>query len=668
MPQQVVDPVKTPVVEANPFYKYSASLNLLQQVSKMTSNPNRVTVTKHLNDAWAECQGTLEGRQMFWSVVMSFGDITNREHNLFRKKKMKNVDQGGNSLRKVFLYCLEWMSKNHSTQFYKFLPILGEYYNLGAMTMFNIVWTDRFKGNAVDSVKITIDKDKLTDYIAQVLSNAHTLDVERKLWAKWLWRIPTSGKRTHNRTVTEKGLISMQKKFGPDVKVGTVVKVSSNKQGFTRAKDKEILECITLLSNKMGWYIKTYEHNQNFVGYKKFRSTWLEETEAHLFSSQKIRAFGENEFIDWIDVQPSGARYNVQRRLFNSVNGKLVSTGKWINHQGIDIAVFYQKWLDDKEIAQKNLRSLTDEEKAQLKKESPDVLKKIEKQAKVNTGAETLLDNVAKLFSGGDAQSLDVVCHSILSKVKIEVPVMVTVDTSSSMSSRSCVHNGISFSACDMARLAATTFMLKNPDPDLTDMFINYESDARVIVKGGNAERGSRNSFMTTNSVKVDWVTDKTKSFLENYRNVCSLLPASGGTTRICAIAEELKRWVEQDPAYRLQRIDQVMKYKVFLVISDGDFNNAGSPAQSLMQFKQHMLQWFGWDGLVVVWDVKAGGIDQGNKFESIPNVIHYGGVNAGILNQIFCNISDYQLIDIYTPLQSIYKSNRYEPVRQLVR
>lgn len=95
-------------------------------------------------------------------------------------------------------------------------------------------------------------------------------------------------------------------------------------------------------------------------------------------------------------------------------------------------------------------------------------------------------------------------------------------------------------------------------------------------------------------------------------------------------------------------------------------FNSHSVPSQTISDFKSKMRQWFGWEGVVVIWDVNMS-VNQKSHFEGLPNVIHYIGFNAGIVNQIFCNLHDLDIIDVYTSLQTIQRSNRYQPVQELV-
>ena len=89
------------------------------------------------------------------------------------------------------------------------------------------------------------------------------------------------------------------------------------------------------------------------------------------------------------------------------------------------------------------------------------------------------------------------------------------------------------------------------------------------------------------------------------------------------------------------------------------------------MQFMNKMRQ-LGWNGVVVVWDVKQGAGDNhlsqyGDKFANVPNCIHYYGYNLGIINQIFTNIHDLDVIDVYQDLKSLYASNRYQLIKENV-
>jgi hypothetical protein len=79
------------------------------------------------------------------------------------------------------------------------------------------------------------------------------------------------------------------------------------------------------------------------------------------------------------------------------------------------------------------------------------------------------------------------------------------------------------------------------------------------------------------------------------------------------------------------------------------------------------MRQIAGWEGVVVIFDVCSTSTRETSKFDGVENVIHFLGWNLGAVNSIFSKIHDLDVIDIYTPLKSLWLSNRYELVRKNV-
>ena len=105
-------------VNENPFYGLSATLDMFQQLPKVNNPSNNIEVDRYLNAAWSEIQALpngdrkLQAVEIFYSILFSIGDIANRQHNFFGQSK---VDGGGNSLRKTFRYCLDWILRQDST-------------------------------------------------------------------------------------------------------------------------------------------------------------------------------------------------------------------------------------------------------------------------------------------------------------------------------------------------------------------------------------------------------------------------------------------------------------------------------------------------------------------------------------------------------------------------
>lgn len=660
--------IKTPVQKAvaeNPFYGMRATLNMAQQLPKLGDNSTAGQINSYLDAAWAECKGSKEKRELFFILIFSIGDIQNREHNIFRKKGIKDVDGGGVSARKAFAHCLQWIVSRVPNQFYSLLPVIGEYYNLDGM-MFYEIKTDRYKGNVKEVLKLEVDMDKVTDYIASVLLNPKTSENDKKLWAKWLWHVPTT-KRQKKFVVTEIGLKSVRRKYGNHYNVGDVVKGTRQKQSATQGKDNWTLNNIHLLSKKMNWEVVKYAHNVNYVGYKAFKKQYLADSEATMFSSHKIKDLDKQELLNWFDQLPSGARFRTQTRLLEKDGSTLKPRDKWINKQGLNIGTIYLEWMKSKEKAQEALRSLSTEQKEKLAKEDSKELKKMEKAAKVNTGAETMLDIVSNFFKAVySSKEVDLIADQLLRMMNLEVPVLVIADISGSMGSASVVHKDVRFTAQRMAQLLVTIFLLKNPDQELQQMFIRFDSDSEVITTGESTTASGNNRFMATRQTVVRQLVDSTKPFSWNYNNIGQYVIARG-STRFDTVAIRLKEWVDSDPNTKSIKIEQINKYPVFLVASDGDMNNMYNAAQSVAQFQMQMRQWFGWEGVVVIWDCKEASRHDENKFEGLENVIYYGGVNTSIVNTIFKNIHDLDIVDVYTPLKSMHLSNRYAPVKELV-
>ena len=93
----------------NPFFGLSNCLDVF--------NSNISVSTIKLDEAWKEVKDSKEKREMFFSLLFSIGDITNRQHNIFNGKK----DSGGNADRESFETIINWIWKNHPYQFTKFL-------------------------------------------------------------------------------------------------------------------------------------------------------------------------------------------------------------------------------------------------------------------------------------------------------------------------------------------------------------------------------------------------------------------------------------------------------------------------------------------------------------------------------------------------------------------
>ena len=427
-----------------------------------------------------------------------------------------------------------------------------------------------------------------------------------------------------------------------------------------------------VLSEIMNWEMRKHARNIEFVGLKQFKKKYNKTLESVLFSTKRIAGLDKEQFFKLLDSAPAGARYRIQRRL---MDGNGVSKNKWFNKKTKDdLSVWFKDWESFKEQAQDKERKITEELRTRgvtfnalldgnigmMDMETQELVKELEetkKKAKVNVGGSSLFDEIDSLLKGrGD----DKLIHSMLNKIKFDVPVLVVADCSGSMSR----HQNLPI---NIARLLATVTMLKNPSNEVDNLLIGFGTSCDIWEDGVQAVEKT-NRFMTGKTVVVDKIVDRTKPFTENFQQVSKLLHPIYGGTDLTTVSRSLTGWVKNDPDLKQVRMEQLQMYPVIVVISDGEFNSHwGDPAMSLNAFMHDMKQ-IGWEGIVVVWDVERGDdiLRRGqDKLEGIENVFHYYGYNLGIINQIFANLHDLDVIDVYTELKSIWKSNRYEVIRE---
>lgn len=632
---QVVNTIKSKMQQKaaeNPFYGKSALLHLMQQSTK------KVGLQTALNNAWNECKNDKTLREMFFVIVFSIGDITNRQHNIFGKKK---VDNGGNSLRTQFMDCMKWIAKTCPEQYHQFLSndLFRQY-----SCLFNVLGTQvrTKKGSKAVTEVINmldgVDRTKVAEYVAKIIRSANP--VEKAIIAKWLVNPRTS------------------KRQGRDHKTGQK-KGTRNLQTATKELAGVRIGFYIELSKIMNWEMKKHKHNIQFVGLAAWKKEYNGELESVLFSSQKIKEFDKVQFANWLNTLPSGARYRVRRRLLGE---KDALKGKWQSNFGGDMGTWFLEWERSKDVAQEEQRKLEEQvRQGDTSAETKEKLAKVKKEAKVTTGGETLFSAFEKILTGRMTPTeFNQSAQSILDKVKFEVPVLVIADRSGSMTSNS---GGLPMK---MAQLATTMAMLKNPSDELDNVVVTFGSDAEFFTDNSKGTQ-QQNRFMKGQSVKINRLVDRTADFITNLNTVSTVVRGMNEGTHFNTVAKAFKKWLDSsaDETEKLLRREMIQAYPVFLVMSDGDLNNSGDATSSMAQFQQDMLQWFGWNGVVVVWNVSTDNAPRTDHFQGLQNVIHYFGFNAGIVNTIFSKIHDLDLIDIFTPLKSLHESNRYDLVKQ---
>lgn len=629
--------MKMSQVKENIFYNKRELLELLQSVNVLKPDTLKyVQVESLLNKAHASIQ-TREDAQLFYSIIFSFGDIQNREHNIFAGKK---TDKGGESLRKFFIYAVKWMAKNQFKQFVEFIPLISEYTNFENLWYYQV----RTKGKKIiDTISIIDKKNEdlvlksVVNYLTNVISSSKTNDETHQLIAKFLNK-PRFSKRG-----------SGDKKY--------------KMQDVTFAKEVFELKLAELLSESLGWEVTQYKGNKRFFGLEKYKAKYNQEQAEVLFSTGRIKEFTKQQFMDWLDKIPSTARFHVQRMIIDKDNKNVEKWG--------ELGTWYKQWIDNKSKAAQIVRDL--ETKAvvdgNLTIDEEKLLATKKKESKVTTGARDFLDLISSFYKNKNNQKeLDLVAQQLLAKITLEVPILTIADISGSMNYRSLTINGVNMFPRDLAGLFATLFLAKNPHTNTSkgDLLIRFDDRCDILYTGSNQTVRGENKFMANKTKKVDRLYNTKESFIENWKAIDKYMLARNGT-HLTALSTGLKQWVDQDLNDKAGRIEMIQSYPVWLIISDGDLNNSGNAKESIMQFKQQMKQWFGWDGVLVIWDMKTGEEVKNKKFEDVENVMYFPSLNIQTLTQVFTKIHDLDVIDIYTPLNSLFQSNRYDAVKAKV-
>ena len=100
-----------------------------------------------------------------------------------------------------------------------------------------------------------------------------------------------------------------------------------------------------------------------------------------------------------------------------------------------------------------------------------------------------------------------------------------------------------------------------------------------------------------------------------------------------------------------------------------GELNSCSNPASSLEQFFVKAEEMLGFRPYLILIDIDHNlmpGRFKADKFAGIENVMYIPS-NPAMIEQILTNFKDMEIFDVYTPLLSLYRSNRYALIRQNV-
>lgn len=598
----------------NPFYGLRNCLTLFQSTGGSIN-------TTLLDACWNEVKNDKQKKEMFFSLLFSIGDITARQHNIFGNIKR---DSGGNANREGFYVAFEWLKEKHFNQFVKFLNagLFNEY------TCFDLLFKSRVqtKGSKVlrvfDIFSVASYRKALAEYIYAVVNGTNAFN--KHLVAKFL-TIPRMSKR------------SGHKQMLPETR-----RVMENKSKF-------LME----LSNLVGWEYEDKPNYINFTGYRAWRKDYNKELESVMFSTGEILKLDKTEFLNWFDRLPAQARFRVKNRI-------LYSKTKDEEQKWTGLKAWYEEWEKYKTEKQAEQRVLEEKvRQGQASIEDKEKLEKVKKQAKVNVGA-TNFNELYKEICNGSVDNLKL--ESFMNKVNLPYNSLVIVDDSGSM-------RGAPF---NFATFIAAACLIKNPDDDGRNLlgFFNSTSHWHSYIDASFSR--TPNSIMrgTVAKIQPKPFVDPHKSFIDNFMTINEFCTASfrGGCTNISSIPEGLNTHCKMNP----QVLDALKAYPVWTIISDGEWNNLRSPEASINDFMRKCENYFGFRPFIVAIDIVNDwyGPDRltgrADRFSGIDNMIYIPS-NPAQIEQFLTNFKDMDVFDVYTPLQSLYRSNRYDLVRNNV-
>ena len=593
----------------NPFYGLKNCLSLFQ-------DNNKALDTRVLDACWNEVKDNKEKKEMFFSLLFSIGDITSRQHNIFKGIKR---DNGGNANREAFYNIIIWLKDKHFKQFVTFLHagVFNEY------SCFDMLFRSRVQTKGTNVVKvydIFADKkyrDTLCEYIYKIVNGNDNF--AKLLVAKFL-TIPRLSKRKGHKKMLD-----------------ATKSVMLHKTNF-----------IVELSALMGWET-TSNGYYSFKGYREWRKEYNKDLESVIFSSGSIFDMKKDQFLNWFDKLPAQARFRVKNRILYSKNAD--ETFKYSTLQS-----WYKEWETYKLSKQAEQRVLEEKvRQGQASNEDKEKLEKVKKEAKVNVGAVNFEELYKEICMGRvDALKLE----AFMNKVNLPYNSLVIIDDSGSMS-------GAPF---NFASFIAAVCLCKNPDDDARNLigFFNTRSHWHSFIDSTSRPTANRLLRSEIAKVKSEPLVDPTKSFIENFSRINYFCRSvfQGGGTYINQIPIGLANACERNP----EILDALQNYPVWTIISDGEWNSLSSPEASMNDFMRQCERLLGFKPFIVAIDTQLGW-RSGNptdRFSGIDNMI-YIPANVAQIEQFLTNFKDMDTFDVYTPLQSIYRSNRYDIIRGLV-
>lgn len=603
----------------NPFFGMHSHLKLFQDGGK--SDITFSMLDKCWQEVYVDGVPDLQRKQLFFSLLFSIGDITARQHNIYRGRK---VDSGGNAQRDNFRTIMLWLKNHHKVQYNRFLHthLFNEFTtfdNLLAARVKTKKKTDKPIG-VVDMIGASHEWNELAQYIASIIKGKSSFD--KYLVAKYLTRPRLSKRQNHKKMLDET-------KFLMKKKEALLLRVS---------------EMCDFPYQKRHGYI-------HFTGYYEWRKPFIGSMESVLFSSREIGNLDRHQFIEWLDKIPATARLRVRNRLMdkdNKLNPRWGEMGNW-----------FLEWEGFKKVKQAEKRVI--EEKVRQGDHSEETLqelKEVTKAAKVTVGANDFTTLFGEIIT---AKVDEVKIEPFLDKVNLPYNTLVFVDDSGSM--RATRSQKYGFSAFDMASFIATIALMKNPSDVGRSMMGLFSQNTRII-RTIDAVRTASNNLLNGKVTPVKMpLFEPELSFLQNLGNIRAMLLANStyNATYLSSIPDSLHSWSQGDDA----KIELLQEFPVWTIITDGNFNSMSSPESSLNEFMYKCQTYFGFKPYIVAIDVGRESASA-SRFTGIENFI-YVLPNPSQIEQFLTNFKDIDVMDVFTPLLSIFRSNRYDIVRENV-
>lgn len=560
---------------------------------------------------------------LFWSLIFRIGDVR-RLHNILKKNEI-NILGDGAALRYEFHDVLSAIKDaGMYDDLVKLMGMIHEYTNFENL-LYPKLKTDRRKGTLIKHRKPIF---KIKDIVKYLKDN----------WDEW--------------SFTEKSVIL---KFMP-----AIPRTRKSMKEWTKERNAWNYKLIQR-------FIKEFKMTSR--EYTKLRSEYTKDTEAVRFSvprsdKRSITQASPAEFAKWVETLPADSR----KRMFN----RIVKEGNtWTLRDGTPIINAYREWESKKAAAANELRELQARKqrvsrgqvsRSLIANETftiEDQIKEIElqDQIKVTYGASSIISNYVDFLSGKISETeANNIFDNIMQSMHSDVVALPVIDTSGSMrGGASFTRHGVRLDSAQVAALYATAFMIKNG----AELFFTFNGTVQAIYPGVDMQARNgwyRGSF--TETVEPFIVPEDT--FLENYKRVYGITSKqSGGGTDF----RQLTKYIVQYS--KSTGINLTEEYPVIVCFSDGDFNG-GYTADHVAREAIQNLREIGWNGLLVLWDIRSA-YSGSNNFKDVENVVSITTSDPSAIDSLVEGTLSVNFVDGYAPLIKMANSERYKLIRERV-